>query len=213
MNFSPQHKRLLELGPYNQVLHIGANCGQEFSLYDFMGVTSIVWIEPEKRSLSKLKLKSIFYLNIKNYFIREFISDTTGKVLDYYKFNKSGANSTFKPTEFWLQTNKDKWVTKLSRVTTISIVEALLKNSIEIEGTNNLLVIDVQGNELPVLNGFSIELIRKFRVIMCEFSQGQYESSISNISLKLKLEEFGYEESLAPIRKSDDAVFTRINLN
>jgi len=46
---------------------------------------------------------------------------------------------------------------------------------------------------------------------MCEFSQEQYENSVSPIDLKLKLETLGFVETLAPIRRSDDAIFTRFD--
>jgi FkbM family methyltransferase len=211
MNFSPQHQKLIELGPYDQVLHIGANSGQEFSLYDYIGLKSAIWVEPEAAALRKLKRKSLLYRNIKSSYVNEFISEVTGIKVNFYKFNKSGANSTFKPTEIWLKENRDRWVTELSTVTTITIEDAMKKHDIKVEGGNNLLVIDVQGNELSVLNGFSSFLLNKFRVIMCEFSQGQYENSTLPMDLKLKLEKLGYIEILAPIRKSDDAVFLRNN--
>jgi len=210
-NFSPQHKKLIDLGPYHQVLHIGANIGQEFSLYDFIKVKSIIWIEPDSRAYRKLKLKGFFYKNIQNFFIKEFISDKTGLMVDYYKFNKSGANSTFRPTESWLKTSKDKYVIELTTLNSITIEDALVRNDIEIKGDNNLLVIDVQGNEMSVLNGFNPLTLKKFRVIMCEFSQEQYENSVSPIDLKLKLETLGFVETLAPIRRSDDAIFTRFD--
>lgn len=31
-DFSPQHKKLIELGPFDSILHIGADIGQELSL-------------------------------------------------------------------------------------------------------------------------------------------------------------------------------------
>ena len=211
VNFSAQHKKLIDLGPYDQVLHIGANTGQEFSLYNFLRVKSIIWIEPDKQAFKKLRSKGIFYRNIKNFYINEFISDTTGAKADYYQFNKSGANSTFKPTESFLEGNKGRWVNKLTTISTITIENALVKFNIHIKGENNLLVIDVQGNEMAVLKGFRFSTLKKFRVIMCEFSQEQYENSVSPSDLKQKLEELGYTESLAPIRRSDDAVFIRFD--
>jgi len=209
LEFSPQHKKLVDLGPYDQVLHIGANTGQEFSLYNYIGVKSVIWIEPEKESLRRLRRKSLFWGNLRSFYINEFISDVTGVKVNFYKFNKSGANSTFKPTELWLKKKRDIWVTEVSTVTTITIEDALVKHNVSVDGRNNLLVIDVQGNELPILNGFNSFLLSKFRIVMCEFSQDQYENSGSPVKLKNKLEELGYTELLAPIRKSDDAIFIR----
>jgi hypothetical protein len=94
-------------------------------------------------------------------------------------------------------------------ITTKNIEDVLIDKEIKFPTTNNLLVIDVQGNEMSVINGFRKETLEKFRVIMCEFSQGQYENSISPAQLKSRLEYFGYTEVLAPIRSSDDAIFVR----
>jgi FkbM family methyltransferase len=210
-NFSPQHKKLIDLGPYDQVLHIGANTGQEFSLYNFLRVKSVIWIEPDKQAFRKLRSKGLFYGNIKKFYINEFISDTTGAKVDYYQFNKSGANSTFKPTESFLESNGGRRVKNITTVVSITIEDALIKYNIDIKGENNLLVIDVQGNEMSVLNGFRFTTLKKFRVIMCEFSQEIYENSVLPADLKQKLEELGYTESLAPIRRSDDAIFIRFD--
>ena len=59
---------------------------------------------------------------------------------------------------------------------------------------------------MSVFNGFRKETLEKLRVIMCEFSQGQYENSISPAQLKFRLEYFGYTEVLVPVRSSDDAI-------
>ena len=96
-------------------------------------------------------------------------------------------------------------------ITTKNIEDVLIDREIKFLSTNNLLVIDVQGNEMSVINGFRKETLEKFRVIMCEFSQGQYENSISPAELKSRLEYLGYIEVLAPIRLSDDAIFVRKN--
>jgi FkbM family methyltransferase len=209
VSFSPQHRMLINLKPYDSVLHIGANVGQEFSLYHLIGPERVIWIEPDKVAFKKLKLKGVFYRKFESIYIQACISDKTGIAASFYKFNESGANSNFKPTNSFLESRKTRYITEISLITTKNIEDALIDKSIKFLSKNNLLVIDVQGNEMSVINGFRKETLEKFRVIMCEFSQGQYENSISPALLKSRLEYFGYTEVLAPIRSSDDAIFVR----
>ncbi len=207
VSYSPQHRILIDLKPYDSVLHIGANIGQELSLYNIIRPKRVIWIEPDKAAFRKLKRRGRFYRKFENIYIQSCISDKTGVTTSYYEFSESGANSIFKPTDSFLESRKTRYVTKVSSITTKNIEDALMDKDIKILGQNNLLVIDVQGNEMFVINGFNQETLKKFRVIMCEFSQNQYENSISPTQLKSRLEYFGYTQILAPIRSSDDAIF------
>ena len=209
VSFSPQHEKLIDLSPYSTVLHIGANIGQELSLYHHIRPSKVIWIEPDKRAFKILKLRSFFYRRFDNTFVNAFISDTTDVKTSFFKFNLSGANSQFKPTQSFLDSRKSRYVTEITSVTTLTIEDALSRNEIIISGENNLLVIDVQGNELAVINGFSQKTLEKFRVIMCEFSLNQYENFIKPDQLKKRLEVLGYKEVLAPLRSSDDAIFIK----
>jgi FkbM family methyltransferase len=209
-NFSPQHESLIKYGPYEIVLHIGANIGQELSLYNWIGVNSVVWVEPDEQAMSRLRFRSKFYRNFINVFINAFISEESNKLLPFYKFNKSGANSRFKPTSEFLESNQNRYLTGIESVKTLNIEDALNLHKVKLINENNLLVIDVQGSETSVLKGFNKETLRKFRVIMCEFSTNQYEDFSSNAKLKSLIISFGYNEILSPIRVSDDAIFLRI---
>lgn len=210
VSFSPQHEYLIKYGPYETVLHIGANIGQELSLYNYIGVNSVIWIEPDKRAIARLKFRSKFYRNFRNIFINSFISEKSDEIVPFYKFSKSGANSRFKPTPEFLDSNKSRYLTGVESIKTLSIEDALKLNKVKIENENNLLVIDVQGSETSVFNGFNKETLTKFRIIMCEFSVNQYENVSSNIKLKRLIISLGYKEVLPPIRISDDAIFVRI---
>ena len=209
-NFSPQHKSLIKFGPYETVLHIGANIGQELSLYNWIGVNSVIWIEPDERAMSRLKFRSKFYRSFKHVFINAFISEKSNEIVPFYKFSKSGANSRFKPTAEFLESNQSRYLTGIESVKSLNIENALQLHKVKLTNDNNLLVIDVQGSETSVLNGFDKVTLRKFRVIMCEFSINQYEDFSSNIQLKSLILNFGYQEILPPIRVSDDAIFLRV---
>ena len=66
VSFSPQHRTLIDLKPYDWVLHVGANIGQELSLYHIIGPERVIWIEPDKIAFKKLKFRD-FYYNYRQY--------------------------------------------------------------------------------------------------------------------------------------------------
>ena len=205
-SFSPQHKKLIELGPYDSVFHIGADIGQELSLYKFMGVKRIVWVEPNKKSILKLKLRTFFYPRIKHEFINSLISDTTGQLVVFYEYNRSGASSVFKPTQEFLNSNKKRYISKTVTYISSTISDAL-GQKISFEDQNNLLVIDTQCSEFQILKSFPQDLISKFRVLMCEISVDQYIVDFSAQDLVELIHKLGYKEVLSPVRKSDDGVY------
>jgi FkbM family methyltransferase len=208
-NFSPQHQALIKLHPFSSVLHIGANIGQELSLYNYMGIKKVIWIEPDKQAFINLKKRAKFYRKINNQFINELITQFSNEKVTYYEFSQSGANSIYEPTEKFLKSKKNRYVTKIISISSLNIEDALEKYNVTFDGNNNLLVIDVQGGELSVLKGFSVSTLMKFRVIMCELSTGIYENNIPPKVIKSFLVKLGYREFLTPIRTSDDGIFLR----
>jgi hypothetical protein len=78
VSFSPQHRVLIDFKPYDQVLHIGANVGQELSLYHMIGPKRVIWIEPDKTAFLKLKRRGRVYRKFESVYIQACISDKTG---------------------------------------------------------------------------------------------------------------------------------------
>jgi FkbM family methyltransferase len=206
--FSPQHKKLIELGPFDTVLHIGANTGQEMSLYKYIGLKRAVWVEPDEKAFFWLKLRSKFY-KIETYLINEFISNKSDEYVTYYRFNRSGANSSFKPLKEFLNSDTKRYVKSVKRISTINIEEALIRYKIPEFTANTLLVLDTQGSELDILKGFKPETFTNIRVVMCEFSMNQYLDTPSNDNLRKFLINKGYSEILKPIRSSDDGIYSK----
>jgi hypothetical protein len=53
-SFSPKHKILRDLGPFDNLVHIGANTGQEMAMYYFFKIKNVVYIDqiPELSNFS-----------------------------------------------------------------------------------------------------------------------------------------------------------------
>jgi FkbM family methyltransferase len=171
-------------------------------------VKRAIWIEPDKKAFFWLQLRNRLY-KMQNYMINEFISEKSGEYVTYYRFNKSGANSSFKPLDQFLKSNTKRYLKSTEKIISLSIEDALIKYSIPEFTKNTLLVLDTQGSELNILKGFDSKTFAKIRVVMCEFSQKQYSGTPSNDDLKNFLVNKGFLEILNPVRFNDDAIFHR----
>ena len=107
---------------------------------------------------------------MQNYMINEFISEKSDEYVTYYRFNKSGANSSFKPQDQFLKSNTKRYLKSTEKIISLSIEDALIKYQIPQFTENTLLVLDTQGSELNILKGFDSKTFAKIRVVMCEVS-------------------------------------------
>ena len=210
-DFSSQHLKLIELGPFDTVLHIGADIGQELALYKFIGVRRVIWIEPNRKAMLKLKIRSFFYPSLNHVFINRVISDKDNEEVTFYEFNRNGASSRFLPTSEFLKSGRRRYITKIVTYNSCTIKKALEIQRIYFQNSNNLLVIDAQCSEYSILKGFDLDLISKFDVLMCEISIDQYEVNFSPRDLINLISKLGYKEVLKPVRKSDDAIYLKIS--
>ena len=209
--FSPQHEKLIEYGPYKEIIHVGANIGQELSLYNYLQTQKVYWVEADDHATKILRLRCMLYRKINHVIIKEFLSDLSGKEVNFYKFSKSGANSMFEPTEEFLKIDRKRYVIESTKKTTLSFEDMMNRYELNFPNDNNLLVLDVQGNEKSILKGISTSTIAKFRIIMCEFSIGQYDNGVSVDELDIYITNLGFKKVFGPIRSSDDAIYERID--
>jgi hypothetical protein len=82
-NFSPQHQTLRHLAPFDNLVHIGANTGQEMAMYRFFKINNVVFIEPDIRAFCFLKLRWLVY-GRKGKVIRSLIDDVSGKTVNFF---------------------------------------------------------------------------------------------------------------------------------
>lgn len=209
--FSPQHKKLIEYGPYKEIIHVGANIGQELSLYNYMQAEKVYWVEADDQAINILRLRCMLYRKIRHVIIKEFLSDLSGKEVNFFKFSRSGANSMFEPTVEFLKINKNRYVIGITKKMTLNFDDMIERYNLRLPDNNNLLVLDVQGNELSILKGISTSTIAKFRIIMCEFSTEQYDNGISITELDTFITELGFKKVFGPIRSSDDVIYERVD--
>ena len=145
------------------VIHVGANLGQERTLYGKYDL-NVIWIEPIPDVYQKLKQ------NLENFpkqqAFQRLITDRDDAGYAFHISNNNGKSSSI----FDLDLHKEIWPT-VSYQESISLKSVTLASFAQKEGVDmsryDALVIDTQGSELLVLKG-AATLLPNFRYIKAE---------------------------------------------
>jgi FkbM family methyltransferase len=205
--------------PYDCIVHVGAHLGQEFELYEELvgpGGT-VIWIEADpllSRRLSKivaLKSKVATHLVIEG-----LIGSKTGDLVELNLFNNDGAsNSVLK-----LDPDIDARFVDLEiagktvPLRSLTLDSALIENGANIDSSKeNLLVLDVQGYELQVLQGISPSLMACFAGVILEVTRKVkiYEGGADFESVRQSLGSKGFVTKSWIPRVHGDVYFARIH--
>ena len=158
------------------VLHVGASTGKELDYYNTLGLERVVWIEARPRIAEILEGRIRRYTPADcatdHRVINRLIADENGKVFEF----KITSNSAMSSSIFELEKHKEVWPS-IEVVERVEMRGARLETILEDEGlgadTFDLLVVDVQGAELMVLDGIG-PYLDSVRVLMIEVSTEPY---------------------------------------
>jgi FkbM family methyltransferase len=145
------------------IIHVGANEGQERFKYFFDGM-HVIWIEPEERTFNQLK-KNIQNLPYQRA-IKALVSNVSNSEVDFNISSNGGLSSSMlkmsKHKEAWPEVKE----TEVLRMKTATL-DDLLKNEQVNLSQYQILVLDVQGAELLVLQGAE-KLLPSLEYVVCE---------------------------------------------
>jgi FkbM family methyltransferase len=173
------------------VIHIGANVGQEKDHYKNLGVKRVVWIEADPEIFKILLTNIKKYRNNKAY---NFL--VTEKNNQKYTFNISN-NAGNSSSIFELNQHKkiypDVKYNKKIILIGKTLKEIIFKKKINLNHFK-ILVLDVQGAELKVLQGAKY-LLNKFNYIKLETSEFDlYRGNPLHSEISEYLYKFGFKE-------------------
>src|SRR5580704_16267673 len=98
------------------VIHVGANTGQEMSLYEKYGL-SVIWIEPIDEVFEKLKSNLNKVTN--QMALQALVTDVNDKEYDFNVANNNGASSSILEfdlhQDIWPEVTYEKKVKKISK--------------------------------------------------------------------------------------------------
>jgi FkbM family methyltransferase len=161
-------------GPIEHIVHVGAHLAEERLCYEQMGAKSVVWVEgaPSTFKLLEQSLrheKRRGHLNAEHHAIHALVTDTPGETIELHGFKRAGQVKGGLTTIFALNEGNEhvfEQDTLASNCVTDTLDRVLGATDLP---QPQLLVLDVEGAELMVLNG-GTDTIAGCKAIICEVS-------------------------------------------
>jgi FkbM family methyltransferase len=175
------------------VLHIGAHFGQEFDIYESLGIKNTIFFEPLPHVFRELNKK----LEGKSVLYETALGNTVGKVEMFVESNNQGMSSSI--LEPGIHTQQYPHIVFNNKVT-VPITKLDLVMETHNKTDYNFICIDVQGYELEVLKGAD-ESLNNIDYIISEVNRAEVYKNCTKVSeLDKFLGEYGF------VRKETDWV-------
>ncbi len=161
--------------PIDLVVHVGAHLGEESWLYEFLGASTVLWIEADPDTCVRLEKRMLDKPRSGTHHViaQALISEEDGSELALRRYSNDGASSSiYSATDAfaaeWPGLEETGDVVPLRSHTLHSV---LGNAGIELAMySSRLLVIDVQGHELAVLRGATHSVVAQFDLVCVEVS-------------------------------------------
>lgn len=160
----------------NGVIHIGAHYGKEIETYQKTNVKNILFFEPLSKNFSILKERMINYSNVK--IENCALGDTDGVIkMHVEEKNEGQSSSILKPRGHLFQYPHIQF-TKEEIVNITTLDKYAEKNSLK---NYNIIVIDVQGYELPVFKG-AVNTLNNIDMIVSEVNRAELYENVTMVT-------------------------------
>lgn len=153
------------------ITHIGAHYGQEASHYRHYVGENVVWVEAHPSYFAKLSDNPDLGQQVA---LNACVSNVTGQQVDFYITKDEYASSLLKPEYHQIQ-NPHAPITGTIKVNTITygdLLDACPENTRSMLLASNVLVLDVQGAEMMVLEGMGD--LGQFDAVATEYSTVEF---------------------------------------
>lgn len=163
-NFSLDLEKLIDkkINTRSQVLHIGANKGQEAELYHNAGFHSVVWVEGFPSFYGELLDKIKVFPEQSAYQL--FVSDIDEQKVKVRVADTEGASTILEPNK------KFPGISFIDEQEFTSYrLDSFFRSRDVKFGQNGFLVLDIEGSELKALKGMG-DYLKCFDYVLCEIS-------------------------------------------
>lgn len=170
------------------VLHIGAHYGQEFSVYEKMNLTDVIFFEPLPQTFMVLQEN----IGNKAKLVNKALGNDNKKVImNVESANNGMSSSILKPNIHLLQYPHIKFETTVE-VDMVKLDDYILSENLQ-NSNHNFINIDVQGYELEVFKGAK-DTLNRIDYIMTEVNREfVYENNAKIEEIDSFLSSYGFE--------------------
>ena len=184
------------------VIHIGADKGQDRKQYLKMKCKNIIWCEADPTNVAYLS--SNFPADR---VIQGVIWDQDLESLDFYSFQKTSLSSAISPLPQIQSSEVKKFSLPARKLDSVIDVDSYIKEI--------MLVIDVQGAEIQVLNG-ATTLLKNTKYIVIEINQSSeiYSTIPKESEINTILISYGFKPSISRYSHDDsyrDQLYLKTN--
>lgn len=160
--------------PIDLVVHVGVHWGEDAGLYEKWGAETVLWVEADPDTFTRLQeVLSARSGTTRHLCENALVSTSSGEVFGFNRFNGDGASSSvYSSTETYRERFPESRETgDVLELQSRSLPDILRSHNIDLQDARrSMLVVDVQGHELPVLQGLG-EGLKAFAQCKCEVSR------------------------------------------
>jgi FkbM family methyltransferase len=162
------------MAPVDLVVHVGAHWGEDAAFYEACGAQTVLWIEADPDTYAELsKVLARRSGQVRHLAECALVSAAAGEDLSFFRFKGDGSSSSVhNATETLKQRFPQAGESgEVLDLTTRTLDEILARHGVDVTAAHRpMLVVDVQGHELSVLQGLG-DGLEAFSLCKCEVSR------------------------------------------
>lgn len=204
------------MSPVDLIVHVGAHWGEDAAQYESFGAKTVLWVEADPDTYARLEIETAKRSGPTRHLTEcALVSASDAGSLGFHRFSGDGASSS---VHHAAQTFKDRFdhVEETGEVLTLqsrTLPDILTKHGIEVSDFNRaMLVLDVQGHEMSVLQGVGDQL-RMFEMCKCEVSRvPMYEGGAAFSQIDAHMKTHGFKlasHRYALVPRHGDVLYTK----
>lgn len=204
------------LAPVDLIVHVGAHWAEDAAFYEACGARTVLWVEADPDTCAKLT-KVLVARDTGTRHLTEcaLVSARDGAELSFHRFNGDGSSSSvYTATD----TMRERFphVAESGEVldlTTRTLDDILSRHGVDVAAAQrSMLVVDVQGHELAVLQGLG-DGLAAFAMCKCEVSRvAMYEGGAMFAEIDAHMKSQGFRlasHRYVQVPRHGDVLFLR----
>lgn len=160
--------------PIDLIVHVGAHWAEDAGFYEDCGAETVLWIEADPDTFARLQQVLAGREGPTRHLAEcALVSASEGEALSFHRFKGDGSSSSVHTATDTLKARFPEAGEsgEVLEMTSASLPEILARHGLDVPAARRpMLVVDVQGHELPVLQGLG-EGLRAFAQCKCEVSR------------------------------------------